>query len=74
MVTDYQEIRFGIVAFEKGFVTHEQVIKALEIQVKENLTNGMHRRVGVILFEQGLMTLMQIDEVAKSLEQQRFKK
>ena len=68
------EIRFGMVAVEKGFVTPDQIIKALEVQVKENLTNGMHRRVGVILFEQGLMTLMQIDEVVQSLEQQRFKK
>ncbi|MFC1535000.1 hypothetical protein ACFL7M_16730, partial [Thermodesulfobacteriota bacterium] len=62
------------VAIEKGFVTPDQVIKALEIQVKENLASGTHRRIGIILFKQGLITLKQIDEVIKSLEQQRFNK
>ena len=47
------EIRFGMVAVEKGFVTPEQVVEALEIQVKENLSAGVHRFIGMILQSQG---------------------
>lgn len=65
------EIRFGIVAVEKGFVTIEQVTHALEVQVKEDIALGMHRRIGMILLEQGHITLMQIDEVLNELERQK---
>ena len=73
MTKEDGEIRFGIVAVEKGLVTPEQVIKALEIQVKENLDTGMHRRIGMILFEQGLITLSQIDEILQTLDRTKVK-
>ncbi|HUU39362.1 MAG TPA: hypothetical protein VMW42_00325 [Desulfatiglandales bacterium] len=62
------EIRFGMVAVEKGFVTSDNVIQALQIQVRENLSTGMHRYIGMILHDQGLITRSQIDEILQALE------
>jgi mannitol/fructose-specific phosphotransferase system IIA component (Ntr-type) len=67
------EIRFGMVAVEKGFVTPEQVVEALEIQVKENLSTGMHRCIGVILQSKGFITPSQLDEALKALEELKLK-
>lgn len=69
MTKEDNEIRFGIAAIDKGFVTTEQVINALGIQVKEDISAGKHRRIGMILIEQGHITLKQIDEVLKELEE-----
>lgn len=73
MEEDYIEIRFGMIAVKKGFATPEQIVEALEIQLMENLNSGMHRRIGMILHDQGLITLSQIDEVLRSLKEQKFK-
>ncbi len=57
-----------MIAVKKGFVAPEQVVKALEIQVNENLMTGSHRRIGRILLEQKLITLSQLDKILQSLE------
>ena len=67
METDYNEIRFGVVAVKKGFVTPDQIVKALNIQVSENLNSGDHRAIGTILVEQGLMTAPQLEEVLRAM-------
>ena len=46
-------IRFGMVAVQKGFVTPENVVDALEIQAKEFFSTGRHRLIGEILLAQG---------------------
>ena len=61
------ERRFGTIAVEKGFITIEQLVKAMNIQIVENVEKGKHRPLGTILFEQGLITNHQIDEVLSSL-------
>lgn len=68
MTEEDKEIRFGIVAVNKGYATAEQVIAALNIQVKEDISIGKHRKIGMILLEQGDLTLVQIDEVLHELE------
>ena len=68
MTEEDKEIRFGIVAVNKGYATAEQVIEALNIQVKEDISIGKHRKIGMILLEQGDLTLVQIDEVLHELE------
>jgi hypothetical protein len=67
METEHLEKRFGIVAVEKGFVTAEQVVEAMRIQVLEDIERGKHRLIGRILLEQGILKLAQIDEVLESL-------
>ena len=69
MEVDDSEVRFGTAAVKKGFVTPDQVIKALEIQVKEDLSTGSHRHIGKIMLDQGLMSLPQIDIVINAIKQ-----
>jgi hypothetical protein len=67
METAHLEKRFGILAVEKGFITADQVIEALRIQVMEDIEKGKHRLIARILLEQGLITLSRIDEVLRSM-------
>ena len=59
------EKRFGTIAEEQGFVTKEQVIEALEIQVKENMEKGKHRFIGQILISLGYLTQSQLKEMLR---------
>ena len=68
MTDEKKEMRFGIIAINKGYVMPEQVIDALNIQVKEDMAAGKHRRIGMILLEKGHLTLAQINEVLEELE------
>ena len=68
METDHREIRFGTIAVEKGFITPDQVIEALQIQVEENLSTAKHTRIGTILLEKGLMTISQVNGVLESMD------
>jgi hypothetical protein len=69
METEYTEIRFGVMAVKMGFATPEQIVDALDIQVKENLFTGRHRRIGAILLDQEIFSRSQMEEVAKALDQ-----
>jgi hypothetical protein len=62
------EDRFGIVAVRKGYITEEQLVKAFESQVTENISDGIHRFVGGILIEQDVMTKLQVRDVLESME------
>jgi len=63
----HYEKRFGIIAVEKGFITAENLIKGLTIQVEEDLKNIRHRLLGEIFFDMGLMTDKQVEEVLSSI-------
>ncbi len=67
METGHLEKRFGVLAVQKGFVTADQVIEALRIEVIEDIEKGKHRVIGRILLEQGLMTLLQINNVLETM-------
>ena len=62
--------RFGAIAVEKGFVTEEQLLEALQIQAKENLQEGKYRLLGQILLEKGHITNSQIEEVLAVINNQ----
>ncbi|MGM0426930.1 MAG: hypothetical protein ACQEQ7_06805 [Thermodesulfobacteriota bacterium] len=62
------EERFCMVAVKKGYLTESQLVKALEIQVAENMRVGKHRFVGEILVKEELITRLQIKDVMESLE------
>ncbi|UCD32951.1 MAG: hypothetical protein JSV38_03475 [Desulfobacterales bacterium] len=57
--------QFGIVAIESGFITPEQLLEAVRIQVYEDLEGTKHRLIGEILRAKGYITTEQIDEVLK---------
>ena len=62
------EVRFGKVAVDLGFITMDQMLDSIEIQVKENIAFGTHRKIGMILLEAGHITMKQIDEVLMAME------
>jgi len=67
MQKEHLEKRFGVLAVEKGFVTPDQVVEALRIQVMEDMEKGKHRAIGVILLEQGLITTSQLIDVLEAM-------
>ena len=63
-----QERRFGILSVKRGFVTPDQLVDALAIQLKEDLTGQPHRLIGTILYDLGFMTVTQIQAGLKELD------
>ena len=59
--------RFGVIAIEKGFITAEQLIHAIEEQIRDEIAQERHRLIGEILCEKGYMTKEQGDEVLMEL-------
>ena len=59
--------RFGTIAVKKGFITNEQLIKALKIQEVEDRDGKMHRFIGLILYDERVMSIEQVNKVHKSL-------
>ena len=55
--------RFGAVAIDKGFITLENLIEAIKIQIIENLDGSDHRLIGQVLWEEGYLNTEQINEV-----------
>jgi len=50
-------------AVRKGYITLDQLMEVLQIQVRENVEGKKHRLTGQILCDLGYMTLPQIEEV-----------
>ena len=59
--------RFGAMAIDKGFITLENLLEAIEIQIHENMDGSDHRLIGQILWEKGYITSEQINEVLASM-------
>ena len=59
--------RFGALAIDKGFITLENLIEAMKIQILENLQGLDHRLIGQILWEEGYIKTEQIHEVLESM-------
>lgn len=62
------EKRFGTVAVKRGFITIEQLVEAMNIQITEDVQEGKHRLLGSILFDLGFITDLQIERVLKALD------
>ena len=63
--------RFGVIAIEKGFITTEQLVRAIEEQIKNEIAQERHRLIGEILCEKGYMTKEQCDEILMELGKTR---
>ena len=59
--------RFGVVAIKCGFITPEQLLESMEIQVYGNIEDSKHRLIGEILREKGYITEPQIDDELESM-------
>ena len=64
---EHYEKQFGIIAIESGFITSDQLIEALKIQVSEDVEYKTHRLIGEILLDKGYITAMQLQEVINIL-------
>ena len=64
---EHYEKQFGIIAIEKGFITTENLIETLKIQVEEEIKNKTHRLIGEILLDKGYITPTQIQDVLDSI-------
>ena len=63
--------RFGAIAMERGYITLEQLIEALAIQIREECEHESHRLVGAILFEQDILTGSQLQEIVNAVLEDR---
>ena len=67
MTIERIERRFGVTAVESGYATVDQILEAIRVQIMEDMDRGMHRIVGEILIDQGVMNPGQINDVLKTM-------
>jgi len=67
MTIEELEIRFGTIAVGKGFITSQQLVDALDVQVRELLVGAKHRLISEILHDLGFLTIDQIGRVLGSM-------
>lgn len=60
---EHYEKQFGIIAIEKGFITADNLIETLKIQVEEEINYKTHRLIGEILLDRGYINPAQIQDV-----------
>jgi hypothetical protein len=60
------EIRFGILAVRKGFITPKQLGEAVGFQMKTDLEEGLHRVLVEVLVDMGFMTPSRVEEVLRA--------
>lgn len=64
---EHYEKQFGIIAIEKGFITADNLIETLKIQVEEEIQYKTHRLIGEILLDKGYINPTQIQEILDSI-------
>ena len=52
----FEYLRFGSIAYHRGYVMKEQIQTALAEQVEDNISGRPHRLLGTILREKGWLT------------------
>ena len=57
------EKQFGILAIQKGFISQDKLMQALNIQVNEDMEGLKHRLIGEILLDIDYITAGQIQEI-----------
>ncbi|MBI4601545.1 MAG: hypothetical protein HY721_06250 [Planctomycetes bacterium] len=58
---------FGEVAFEKGYITSEQLYEGLAVQAKAEVLHKPYKFLGQILMELGYLTEKQVLEILSEL-------
>ena len=64
---EHYDKRFGIIAIEKGYITSDEFVEALKIQIAEDFEMGRHSPIGRILLNLDKMSARQIHEVLKAV-------
>ena len=55
--------RFGVTAINKGFITKDQFLEAMGVQIDNDLEGLTPRLIGSVLLSMGYMNIDQINEV-----------
>lgn len=63
--------RFSTIAIEKGFITKEQFLEAMGMQIENELEGAEHRFIGSVLYGMGYMTIQQINEVLETMSKEK---
>ncbi|MDB9823506.1 hypothetical protein OAC89_07395 [Deltaproteobacteria bacterium] len=64
---EHFEKQFGIIAIEKGYITPDNLIETLRVQVEEDIDYKTHRLIGEILMERNYINAAQIQEVLNDI-------
>ena len=59
--------RFGNIAIEKGYITKDQFIEGMALQLENELEGDTSTRIGSILVKMGFMTEEHINKVVASI-------
>ena len=65
------EIRFGNIAISKGFINAEQLVNAINTQIKMEVECREHKLLGEILVDEGVMKESQVKKVLKVMKKNR---
>ena len=65
MIDENLKQRFGELAIRLGFITKDQFIEAMAIQIENELEGTQPKLIGSILLDAGFMTTEQLDDVIK---------
>ena len=60
--------RFGSIAVHRSLITLDELKSAILIQIDDDVNGRDHRLLGGILFDQGVITEDQIDDVLAELK------
>ena len=63
--------RFGTVAVEKGFITKEQFVEAMGMQIENELEGIQPKLTGDVLVEMGYLTQDQVREVLRGMAKRK---
>lgn len=59
--------RFGSIAIQKGFISKDQFLEAMDIQIEMELEGADPKLIGSVLCEMGYITEEQVDEVTQDI-------
>ena len=62
---------FGEIAVQKGYLSVDQIKRALDIQREMRRAGEGHRLIGVLLVELGYMTVDQVVDVLEAFDRER---
>lgn len=62
------EPRFGDVAISKGFISVDQLVEAMTVQLTEEAEQDKHRLIGEILVDLGHMSRIQVQETLNTMQ------
>ena len=61
---------FGTLAIEKEYITVDQLIETMTLQVRGDILEDKHRLIGEILVDKGFMIPSQVNEVLDTMSKE----